>query len=169
VKLLIAVAVLSALGAVAGAVWLGSQVREDTVVARPYEEGLQYDAERRRLEGRCDVSRAPCTLPLGGGAEVTLDLGPRPLRTMRTLWVNVALREGGAPMAGGEVTVSFEMPGMDMGENATHLSPSGSGRHVGEGVLVRCPSGRRDWIATVSVRRSGADERTARFPLRVEE
>jgi len=182
-RTLIAIAVLTALGAVAGTVWVGSRVREETVVAHPYEEGLQYDALRRARLARergggaaaepepaaCELSAGPCARPLPGGGEVTLDLGPRPLRTMRTLRVNVSLRERGATMDGAQVTVSFEMSGMDMGKNETRLSPSGRGLHVGEGVLVRCRSGRRDWLATVRVRRGAGPEATASFPLRVEE
>ena len=54
-KVAFAAVVIAGLGAVVGTIWIGSQVKEQTVVD-PYEEGLRYDAERRargaRLGGR---------------------------------------------------------------------------------------------------------------------
>ena len=53
------------------------------------------------------------------------------------------------------------MPGMQMGENRVALAPAGAGAWTGKAVLVACPSGRRDWIAEVTV--PGAAP--LRFPL----
>lgn len=114
----------------------------------------------------CSVADRPCTLALAGG-EVTLDLGPRPLRTMADLSVAVELR--GLAVAPAAVEVSFEMAGMDMGANVSLLSPAGGGRFAGKGVLVRCPSGRKDWIAEVRVAAPGAPPASARFPFTVRE
>lgn len=290
VKVALGAAIAAALGAIAATVWVGAQVREETVVAKPYEEGLGLDAERRaraalglalsiaevpgagggplvfelsdragrpvadvavtveisrpetsrgaqgvparaegggryvadiafpdagpwdvrfdvargservRLERRvevqaaCDLSAGPCTRPLAGGGSVTLELSPRPLRAMAELGVRVQVvpphpdlprgapgserlagragdttREAGAAAAAGErVEVSFAMPGMDMGANRAMLVATGGGRHEGTAVLVRCPSGRRAWVADVTVA-SEAAPRTARFPLTVAE
>jgi hypothetical protein len=150
-KVAVAAAILGALGAIVATVWVGSKVREETVVARPYEEGLVQT---------CDAGEARCTRPLDGGGEVTLDLGPRPLRTMKELDVRVQV--AGAPAA--EVSVAFAMPGMQMGENRAVLAASGGGRFEGKAVLVRCPSGRKDWVAVVSV---APPTRTVRFRLSV--
>ncbi|WP_242343879.1 FixH family protein [Anaeromyxobacter terrae] len=277
-KLAFAAAVVAGIGAVVGTVWIGSNVKEETIVADPYEEGLRYDAERHaraalgwdvalpappaspgeltlpfavadgqgrpvtgaviavsvarldtsrgvatvaarpdgagryaaevdlpaagpwllrfdvrrgddrvRIEkvvhvgtpaaGRrsaagdvaapCDLGQGPCTRPLDGGGEVTLELGPRPLRTMRTLAVAAEVR--GAPLAGTTVAVSFAMKGMQMGENTSALAAAGEGRHAGKAVLVRCPSGRKDWTADVTVASPGAAPRSARFELTVAE
>lgn len=271
-KVAFAAVVIAGLGAVVGTIWIGSQVKEQTVVVDPYEEGLRYDAERRAraelgwevalpappgapgdstlafaiadgdgrpLEGAtvavsvgrpdtsrgvttvsarpdgagryaaevelpaagpwllrfdvrrgedrvriekvvhvgpasasasaCDLGKGPCTVPLTGGGEVMLELGPRPLRTMRELAVTADVRSGGAPMAGPEVHVSFAMKGMQMGENTAALTPSGDGRLAGKAVLVRCPSGRKDWTADVTVAQQGVEPRTARFALTVAE
>jgi nitrogen fixation protein FixH len=245
-RLALGAAVAAGLGAVITTVWVGARVKEETVVAKPYEEGLRYDEERRaraelgwqvrlatpaprpaplafeildaagrpldgatvtvsierpdtsrdarRLEARalgggrheagpvalepgpwrlrfdvrrgdrrvqlertvrvdapCDPGAGPCTVPLGGGLEVRLDLGPRPLRTMRELTVTAELLRDGAPAEeAGPVTVRFEMRGMEMGENRVVLRPAGRGRWAGQAVLVRCPSGRADWTAAVS-------------------
>lgn len=281
----LAAAVAAGLGAVVGTIWIGSSVKEETVVGNPYEEGLRQDADRRaraehgwdvRVEGMpsapgrgelrlaavdregrpldgaaltvfahradtsrgavsaearptgpgtfavdvelpaagawvlrfdvtrggervrvektvtvgdstptsistptptpttnptststpCSVADRACTLPLATGGEVTLDLGPRPLRTMAELAVSVDVR--GAPGAT-SVDVSFEMPGMDMGPNVSRLAPAEGGRFGGKGVLVRCPSGRRDWTAEVRVSRAGAPAARARFPFTLAE
>jgi nitrogen fixation protein FixH len=277
--------VLAVIGAT---VFVGSKVREETVVARPYEEGLHHDAERAsraalgltvaladeapragarplslrladrqgrpveraqvtvelsrpdtsrgevraearevapgryeadvafpapgpwdvrfdvtrgrdrvRLERRldataaCDLGQGPCTAPLEGGGEVTLEISPRPIRTMQELTVRVSergpesrprpeevMRSEAFPI---EVSVSFSMPGMEMGTNRVVLGPGAldpkTGRvhdpdvH-GKAVLVRCPSGRREWVAEVSVvarKPGGPDIRTARFPFTVAE
>jgi nitrogen fixation protein FixH len=340
----LAAAVVAGLGAIGATLWVGAHVREDTVVARPYEEGLAQDADRRaradlglatsiagepleagagplrfaladragravegaavtveasrpetsrgtlaararaegggrfaadlafpapgpwdvrfdvtlgerrvRLERRvavlpaCDLSAAPCARPLTGGGEVVLELSPRPLRAMCELGVRVVVREATAtstesafgsslspraaggegqgegvvardgasvsstpsprpspPRSGGEgglhprstptststptptptstptstptptsalaaapdaVSVSFSMPGMEMGENRVALSPAGGGAWAGKAVLVRCPSGRGDWVVQVDVSPAGGPPRVARFAL----
>jgi nitrogen fixation protein FixH len=278
-KVAFAAVVAAGLGAVAGTIWIGSRVKEQTIVADPYEEGLRYDAERharaalgwdvalravpaapgaatlafaiadgkgrpvegasvavsvarpdtsrdvataaarpngagryatevefpaagpwllrfdvRRGEDRvriekvvqirtppargegavgaaapCDSGQGPCTRALQGGGEVTLELGPRPLRTMRELAVTAEVRDGGAAMADAKVKVSFAMKGMQMGANTSALAAAGSGRFEGKAVLVRCPSGRNDWTAEVTVMQPGAAPRTARFELTVAE
>jgi nitrogen fixation protein FixH len=261
-KLALGLAAVTVLAIIAGTVLVGSKVREETVVAHPYEEGLRNDADRAsraarglavavedeapvtgaapfafrlvdrqghpvegaaievelsrpdtgrgdvraaakesadgryaapvafpapgpwdvrfdvqsggdrvRLERRlvaaaaCDLGASPCTRVLPGGDEVTLELGPRPLRMMTELAAVVTVRRAGAPAEPDAVTVSFEMPGMRMGKNEIRLARSGAGRFEGKAVLVRCPSGRKDWIATVSLARGGAAAGTLRFPL----
>jgi hypothetical protein len=58
---------------------------------------------------------------------------------------------------------------MEMGENRAVLSAAGPGRWEGTAVLVRCPSGRRGWVADVAVARGAPPARAARFALTVEE
>ncbi|MGC3997349.1 MAG: hypothetical protein QM767_07540 [Anaeromyxobacter sp.] len=169
-KLLVAVAVVTALGAVVGTIWVGSGVREDTVVAHPYEQGLQYDADRRAAQqgaaprpGGCDLAAGPCTLPAGDGLEVTLALAPRPPRTMAALTVEASLRRAGAPAEAAAVGLDLAMAGMDMGPNHVALQPAGPGRWTGQAVLVECPSGRKDWDLSVTVERAGAPAARAVF------
>ena len=175
--LAVAVAVVSITGLT---IWVGARAREETVVERPYEEGLRYDEDRRaRLRGHdhgraheraepCDLAAGPCTTALG---DLTLvaEIGPRPLATLRLLRVTVELRRDGAPIDGAAATVSFAMPGMDMGENEVALAPAGAGRYVGSAVLVRCPSGRRGWTAAFEVRTGGGAVQRAELALRLEE
>jgi hypothetical protein len=177
---LLPLAVAGAVVAVTGlTIWVGVLAREDTVVERPYEEGLRYDEARRaRVAGHahahaappapaCDLGAGPCAATLAD-LTLTADLGPRPLAAMRSLTVNAELRRAGAPVEGAEVAVSFAMAGMHMGRNVVPLAPAGAGRYAGAAVLVRCPSGRRDWVATFEVRRGGVTER-AELALRLGE
>lgn len=264
-KLVIAIAALAALGAIGGTVWVGTLVREETVVAHPYDEGLGYDRERhdrealgwevqvepapapgagglafavrdaagRPVEGAvtllvgrpdsgrgqwtvearpegagryraavafpaagpwevrfdvrrrdervrltrtvrvaegaaaCDLAAGPCTAALAGGGEVTLELGPRPLRAMAELAVKAAVRDPGGALDGAAVTVRFDMKGMEMFPAEARLAPEGAGHHAGRVVLVRCPSGRTDWTATVEVTPAGGTPRTAELGFRV--
>jgi nitrogen fixation protein FixH len=153
--------------------------------------------DRVRLEkritarGACDLGAGPCAAPLAGGGQVTLELEPRPLRTMKDLAVRARLSSTGAGRsgsassslypAGGEgrgdgadagagvkVSVSFTMPGMEMGRNEVALEPGPDG-FAGKAVLVRCPSGRKQWAADVAVSRGGAAPEIARFPFTVVE
>jgi hypothetical protein len=144
---------------------LGARVREDTVVQHPYEEGLAAQhaaampaghdhAHATAAASACDLGAGPCTSVLDG-AELRLELGPRPLAAMRELAVAATVLDGGAPVDGAELELSFAMPGMDMGQSAVRLAPAGGGRYAGKAVLVRCHSGRRDWQATVALRRGG--------------
>jgi len=280
-------ATVAGLGAVVGTVWVGSAVREETVVANAYEEGLRQDADRRAraalgwevrlppppaapgtaalafevrdregkpLEGAdvrvwlsrpetsrgavtrdarpvgpgrytvdlelaapgawllrfevrrgadrvqieklitvgggaaavptatatstanatatptatpCDPGAAPCTALLSGGGEAVLTLAPAPIRTMADLSARVQLR--GVPADDARVRLSFAMPGMDMGPNVRTLAPAGAGTFEGKAVLVRCPSGRKGWLAEVTVEAPGAPARTARFAFAVSE
>jgi hypothetical protein len=152
--LAVAVAVLAVIGVT---VWVGARVREDTVVPDPYQEGQKLNA-------------APAGVPVGdhdhahasAAPGLALGLSPRPIRTLRELAVEVSGVERAE-----EVTVSFAMAGMDMGENTVRLAPDGPVRWRGKAVLVRCPSGRRDWIATVRVRGPAPAEQ--RVPFQVEE
>jgi nitrogen fixation protein FixH len=176
-EFMLAAVVVVGVGSVAGTILVGSRVGESPVVSNPYEAGLHHqDAVARRAmnapaapaaTGACDLARAPCTQP-AGPLEVRFDLAPRPLRTMTELAAAVELREAGASVDGRAVAVSFQMRGMNMGENRSDLAPVGGGRYAGKAVLVRCPSGRKDWIATVVVG-PPAEAVVARFEFTVAE
>jgi hypothetical protein len=47
--------------------------------------------------------------------------------------------------------IDLGMPGMKMGPNRVLLKPLGDGVYEGTGIIVRCPSGKRIWKATVTV------------------
>lgn len=179
-EIALAVVVAAGLGVVGATVAIGSRVKEPTVVSNPYEAGLRHGeavaavargggvpaSEERGVAPACELGSGPCTQP-AGPYELTLDLGPRPLRTMVELSAALELRRDGAPVDGATVILSFDMRDMSMGPNRRVLAGAGGGRYGGKGVLVRCPSGRRDWIATVAVEAPGRPPATSAFAFAV--
>jgi len=164
-KLVIALAILAAAGAIGGALCVGARLSEPTVVADPYQRGLHYDEERHardvarvdaRAEAACDLARGPCATR-AGRALVTLELVPRPPRAMRDLEFRVSVQPPAAA-GSGDGSVALEMLGMYMGENRVALRPAGEGAWRGQGVVVRCPSGRRTWRARVALPPPGAGD-----------
>jgi len=162
-------------------IWIAERAAEPTVVADPYEEGLRYDEHRhatdptggKRLAAggkapACDLQAGPCTQPLDGGGAVTFAIMPRPVRAMTDVEFTVSVVPQDAAEA---ASVTLSMPGMAMGETHFALAQARAARGVfrGKGVVVRCPSGRRDWAADVKVARAGAPPRSARFLFRVAE
>jgi len=95
----------------------------------------------------CDMQHGPCTKELAG-MTVTLDILPKPVKAMRDLKFQVTL-------SGGKITafpfIDLGMPGMDMGPNRVELRPVKDNVYEGQGIIVRCPSGRRIWKATVTL------------------
>jgi hypothetical protein len=122
----------------------------------------------RRGPAACDLQSGPCTLPAGPDVLVTLDVSPRPIRALAELTFTVEARRGADPAAGA-AEISLQMPGMFMGENRLALAAVGPGRHRGKGTVVRCGSGRRDWVAEVRLSPPGAPPLRATFPFTVAE
>jgi hypothetical protein len=182
-KLLTALVAAAVLLLSAGTIWIGSRAREEPVTRNPYEAGQDFvrqgaaaaagghdqvrDPAAAPAAG-CELGAGPCKAGLDGGAELTLELSPRPLRSMSELGVEARLTRGGAPVEGAELSVSFDMVGMGMGDNTVRLTGAGGGRYLGKAVLVRCVTGRRDWQAAVAVREAGREARAV-LPLRLQE
>jgi len=87
-----------------------------------------------------------------GGREVLLSIVPWPPRAMREVDFTVTL-----PGYSGKASpyVELSMEGMEMGRNRVDLSRGTDGSYRGTGVIVRCPSGKRDWEATVTAPGAG--------------
>lgn len=152
-----AVASLGALGAVVANFVVGGRLFEETVVKDPYEAGLRYQKlrqpEPRRAPGvDCDLDAGPCRREAPGGLRLELDVEPRPVRAMAELRLTVRAWRGAEPVRGGAAELSLRMPGMYMGENRIALAAQGDGSWRGQGLLVRCPSGKRVWAAEVTLR-----------------
>ena len=116
----------------------------------------------------CDAGRRLCAAD-AGGIRIVLDLSPHPPVPLGQLDAAVHLTRGGAPATAAEVAVELSMPGMYMGENRIPLRAAGEGRHAGKGVLLRCASGQRDWVAEVVVKLPGGGEARASFPFQAAE
>jgi len=106
----------------------------------------------------CDIQLGPCTNTREGLA-VTLDIFPRPVKAMKELTFRLTL-------TGRELSdnphIDLGMPGMAMGPNRVlmkrvenNTSRVENNTYEGQGVLVKCPSGRRTWKATVSLPDAG--------------
>jgi hypothetical protein len=117
----------------------------------------------RSRDGLIDRRNSESAGPLRGAIgnqEVLLSIIPWPPIAMREVDFTVSL-----PGFEGITSpyVDLSMAGMEMGRNRVDLSRGADGRYRGKGVFVRCPSGRRDWEATVTA--PGAGKAVFRFAV----
>ncbi|MEI7705002.1 MAG: FixH family protein [Deltaproteobacteria bacterium] len=144
----------------------------DAVVKR---DGQTLILEQRVHVGGGTADPAPCDAGVrscaaeAGPLRIVLALSPRPPVPLKEIEAKVELLRDGAAVEGAEVSVLLSMPGMYMGENRILLRPAGNGRYAGQGALLRCASGRRDWLAEVEVRIPGMPGSRARFPFQAAE
>ncbi|MGB5195820.1 MAG: FixH family protein [Candidatus Deferrimicrobium sp.] len=122
-----------------------------------WDFSLSVDADPLHARRRWTAIAAPSDVAgvlrgVLGGREVLLSIAPWPPRAMRELDFTVTL-----PGYAGKDSpyVELSMEGMEMGRNRVDLSRGTDGRYRGTGVIVRCPSGRRDWEATVTAPGAG--------------
>ena len=104
----------------------------------------------------CDLHQGGCT-QLVAGLSVTLTVKPRPVKAMRDLSFQVHLN-GKLPPGNKLPYIDLGMPGMNMGPNRVPLEATEKATYEGSGVIVRCPSGRRTWQATVTIPDAGQAE-----------
>lgn len=109
--------------------------------------------DKYRKMVNCDVHSGSCTQRLNG-LDIILEISPRPVKAMRDLQFNLTL-SGRQQLPTATPYIDLGMPGMNMGPNRVILKPVGKGRYAGQGIIVRCPSGRRVWQATVTVPENG--------------
>ncbi len=102
----------------------------------------------------CELHSGTCTQQLQG-TDVRLEVEPRPVKAMTDLLFRVSLT---GKFANPEKApfIDLGMPGMNMGPNQVLLKPVGLSVYEGAGVIVRCPSGRKIWQATVTLPDVGA-------------
>lgn len=147
------VAVLLAVSGLAVGVYFG--YRNSSTTTRTVEV-LSSAADCRVTEARCEAS--------GGNALVSLVL-QGPVTPMSTFGVDVGVA-GLAPESIEAVRLVFEMRGMDMGQNSYVLRPMSSPADMShwqtQAMLPVCTTGRRDWLAIVSVI-AGQEEYVAKF------
>ena len=97
----------------------------------------------------CDLHQGACTQNLAGST-VTLAVTPQPVKAMQDLLFQVAFT-GKLPPSSKLPYIDLGMPGMNMGPNRVQLKSTGNATYEGSSVIVRCPSGRRTWQATVTI------------------
>jgi hypothetical protein len=97
----------------------------------------------------CDLHQGACAQTLSE-ITVTLDVTPKPIKAMQDLSFKVTL-SGSPPSDIKPPYIDLGMPGMKMGPNRVQLKSTGNDTYEGRGVIVKCPSGRRIWRATVMI------------------
>jgi hypothetical protein len=97
----------------------------------------------------CELHRGACAQKLSGST-VTLAVTPRPVKAMQDLLFQVTF-SAKLPPNTKLPYIDLGMPGMKMGPNRVQLKSAGNDTYEGRGVIVRCPSGRRTWQATVTI------------------
>ena len=105
-----------------------------------------YAETKGEASVNCDLQKAPCTLSLSD-REVTLDVQPKPVKAMKDLTFQVKIT---GEQVSSPPHIDLGMPGMRMGPNRVVLRETAPNIYEGAGVIVRCPSGRRTWSATVT-------------------
>jgi len=107
-------------------------------------------------EPDCKMDAGPCTKTVDG-LTVSVDITPKPLKAMRNLRFRTTLSNAGKPVTDASVSIALSMPGMFMGQNVIRLVHVHEGIYEGNGVIVRCPSGKKIWQALVDIRRAGRE------------
>ena len=97
----------------------------------------------------CNLHTGPCTQLLSEQT-VILEVSPRPVKAMQDLAFKVKLNEKLSPNTRPPY-IDLGMPGMNMGPNRVQLKFTGNATYEGRGVIVKCPSGRRTWRATITI------------------
>ncbi|UCG12777.1 MAG: hypothetical protein JSU72_20290 [Deltaproteobacteria bacterium] len=110
------------------------------------------DGKTKRID--CDAHAGPCVAYLEATL-VSLEMSPKPVKAMQELTFTLGI---GGEQPAANPYIDLGMVGMDMGRNRVNLTPEADGVFRGTGVIVRCPSGRRIWKATVFVPDVGSVE-----------
>jgi hypothetical protein len=99
----------------------------------------------------CAFDAGPCGKTVAG-LTISFDISPKPVKSMTDLTFAVTVLDRAKPVENASVMIDFTMPGMYMGKNVVRLSARGNGVYAGKGVIVRCPTGKKIWQASIAVR-----------------
>ena len=99
----------------------------------------------------CDIQNQACTQKISD-REITLDIQPRPVKTMNNLLFTIKV--AGSPLPK-KPHIDLSMPGMNMGLNWVFLKARSPGIYEGTGTIVKCPTGKTIWQATVTLPETG--------------
>jgi len=99
----------------------------------------------------CDIQSGGCQKQINGRT-VDLNIFPKPVKAMQDLTFQVKI--SGAPL-GSLPFIDLGMPGMKMGPNRVILEKIRADTYEGQGVIVRCKSGRTIWQAAVTLPDAG--------------
>ncbi len=113
----------------------------------------QVAAKSHKMKAKinCDIQHHACTQTVSN-MTVTLDVQPKPVKAMENLTFQVSLNNYTSTKV---PFIDLGMPGMNMGRNHVDLKKTGPNQFQGQGVIVRCPSGKTIWRATVTIPQTG--------------
>lgn len=112
----------------------------------------QYPAmgmDHKEFPTNCDLHNTVCVQNLNNH-KISLSAEPKPVTAMQDITFKVTL-PGDLPIPSDTPYIHLDMPGMHMGLNRVGLEPTAPGEYQGNGVIVRCKSGKKVWRATVTV------------------
>lgn len=101
------------------------------------------------------VSAASEKKGVQAGKEVVLEIGPKPIKTMKILSFQVNLSGYQEPP---KILIDLSMPGMFMGINRFYLKRKAPGLYKGQRIIPTCPTGKTQWLAKVIIDHSIAKE-----------
>ena len=92
----------------------------------------------------CDIQSGGCQKQINART-VHLEILPKPVKAMTDLTFQVKI--SGEPLSEAPF-IDLGMPGMKMGPNRVTLEKNSAATYEGQGVIVRCKSGKTIWQAT---------------------
>ncbi|MEN6587737.1 MAG: hypothetical protein ABFE02_16985 [Sulfuricella sp.] len=113
------------------------------------------------LDETCSISSETCALPLPGGGRLEFALGPRPVRLLSPLKLEIRVSGSNARA----LEVDFTGVNTPMAFNRAYLIPSGNRVYGAQTALPVCATGRMVWLATVLLENG---ERRMLAPFRFE-
>ncbi|UZJ38496.1 hypothetical protein [Prosthecochloris sp. SCSIO W1103] len=96
----------------------------------------------------CDPHAGSC-MKQAGDYTITFDMSPKPVLHMKELTFKVSFSSDSPSISSDTLLLDLSMPGMDMGKNEVVLRKVGDNQYNGKGIIVKCPSGRTLWRATL--------------------
>jgi hypothetical protein len=97
------------------------------------------------LDETCSISSETCAMPLPGGGRIEFALGPRPVRLLSPLKLEISVFGSHARA----LEVDFTGVNSPMAFNRAYLIPSGNGVYGAQTALPVCATGRMVWQATI--------------------
>jgi hypothetical protein len=107
-------------------------------------------SELQYTEPDCMMDAGPCIKTVNG-LTVAFDITPKPLKAMNSLLFRTTVSNKGRPVTDASISIDLSMPGMFMGQNVIGLTHLHDGMYEGQGVIVRCTSGKKIWQASVAI------------------
>ncbi|MDD5391279.1 MAG: hypothetical protein PHD37_18230 [Gallionellaceae bacterium] len=103
------------------------------------------------LDESCSISSETCAMPLPDGGRIEFVLGPRPVRLLSPLKLEIRVSGSNARA----MEVDFTGVNTPMAFNRAYLIPSGNGVYGAQTSLPVCATGRMVWQATILLESGG--------------